>query len=175
MPISHRLIASLPRSHALPRSSRIPAILARSYHASPCLLRVGGGFRREPGTSITGDGKKDETPDRRPVEASPDTFSSLNVYEDIPPPGSAIETVFDDGFQFSNHVSFYDGAGALLVDNEVFKWRPAERGSEIEKKAMRTGILELGPEAWGMLDVVHPKPGRSPLFLRSSAVSRSDP
>jgi hypothetical protein len=56
-------------------------------------------------------------------------------------------------------VSFYDGSGALLVDNEVFKWRPAERGSDIEKKAMSTGILELGPEAWGMLDVVHPKPG----------------
>jgi len=69
-----------------------------------------------------------------------------------------VETVYADGFLFSSGVRFRDGSGALLIHNEAFKWRPAERGSRVEQEAVRKGILELGPEVWGLLDIVHPKP-----------------
>lgn len=173
MSIVPRIAASLPRA-ALPRVFRVPTTLVRGYRATPCFLQAGGGggARPEPGSSIVRGRPEEETPDRRPVEAPQDTFTSLNVYEDIPPPGSAIDTIVHNGFVFSNGVRFYDGSGALLVDNEIFKWRPTERGSEVERKALKTGILELGPDVWGMLDVVNPKPellivgtGRKTLLL----------
>jgi hypothetical protein len=88
-----------------------------------------------------------------------DAISNLNVYGDIPAPASAIETIYDDGFVFSSGVSLTDGSGALLIHNEAFKWWPTKLGSEVEAKAITTGVLELGKEVWGLLDVVHPKPG----------------
>ena len=75
-----------------------------------------------------------------------------------------METIYADGFVFSSGVRFRDGSGALLIHNEAFKWRPAERGSRAEQEAVRKGILELGPEVWGLLDIVHPKPGKGHLF-----------
>jgi hypothetical protein len=99
-----------------------------------------------------------QSPEERPVE-EPTTFSDLDVLGDIPPPASSVAIVYNDAFLFSNGVRIQDGSGAMLVQNEVFKWRPTERGSEVEKKAIETGQLELG-DVWGMLDVVHPKPGK---------------
>lgn len=88
-----------------------------------------------------------------------DALTSSNVYSDIPTPGSAIETIYENGFLFSNGVGFRDGSGAMLVHNEAFKWQPTQRGSDVEAKAISSGTLELGKDVWGMLDVVHPKPG----------------
>lgn len=87
------------------------------------------------------------------------------MYSDLPEPASAVETIYNDGFLFTSGASFHDGSGAFMVHNEAFKWRPAEVGSEIEAKALKTGVLELAEEAWGMLDVVHPKPGGFFLLL----------
>ena len=162
-----RIIASLlPRVPRITRAARpaaAAATLFRAYHATPVLLRKDSGWRRGE-APITRDGiaptYEEDAPAQNPSEETPqDALSTLNVYGDVPAPGSAVETIYDDGFVFSNGVKFYDGSGALLVHNEVLKWRPAERGSEIEKKAVKTGILELGEDVWGMLDVVHPKPG----------------
>jgi len=108
---------------------------------------------------ITSEPTRGETSTDHSIADPPvDTFSSLNVYEDILPPGSAIETIYDDGFIFSSGVRFFDGSGALMVQGEVFRWRPVERGGVEEEKALRTGVLELGEEVWGALDVVTPKP-----------------
>jgi len=110
---------------------------------------------------ITSEPTRGETSTDRFVADPPvDTFSSLNVYGDILPPGSAIETIYDDGFIFSSGVRFFDGSGALMVQGEVFRWQPVERGGVEEEQALRTGVLELGEEVWGALDVVAPKPGR---------------
>ncbi|KAL7266657.1 hypothetical protein RUND412_010789 [Rhizina undulata] len=84
-------------------------------------------------------------------------FSNLDVVGSIPPPASSIEAVYGDGFLFQNGVKVRGGDGVLLVNNEVFRWRPATNGSEMEWKA-KTGLLELDEEVWGLLDVVHPKP-----------------
>jgi hypothetical protein len=76
-----------------------------------------------------------------------------------------VETIYVDGFLFSSGVRFRDGSGALLIHNEAFKWRPVERSSRVEQEAVRKGVLELGPEVWGLLDIVHPKPGKGHLLL----------
>lgn len=88
-----------------------------------------------------------------------DALTNSNVYSDVPTPGSAVEAIYENGFLFSNGIGFRDGSGALLVHNEAFRWQPTQRGSDVEARAVSTGILELGKGVWGMLDVVHPKPG----------------
>ena len=42
----------------------------------------------------------------------------------------------------------------LLLDGEYFLWRP-------QLSCTETGVLDIAPEAFGMLDVVAPKPGFS--------------
>lgn len=86
-----------------------------------------------------------------------ETFSDLDVLGSVPAPSSAVESTFADGFLLNNGMQVHDGV--MLVDNEVFRWRPVERGGPEESKAKMGGVLELAEEAWGLLDVVYPKPG----------------
>lgn len=86
-----------------------------------------------------------------------ETFSSLDVLGSIPPPPSAVEATYPDGFLLNNGVQIHDGV--MLLNNEVFRWLPALKGGLEENKAKTGGMLELTEEAWGLLDVVYPKPG----------------
>lgn len=166
-----QLLPRISRSSLLPRliPASLPAI-SRNFHPCGPQHHRHAGFRREheqyqrqqpvAHEPITSESTRGETTTDRSVEDPPvDTFSSLNVYEDIPPPGSAIETIYEDGFIFSSGVRFFDGSGALMLQGEVFRWRPAERGGIEEDTALRTGVLELPEDVWGALDVVSPKPG----------------
>ncbi|KAI5844840.1 hypothetical protein BZA05DRAFT_151703 [Tricharina praecox] len=165
-----QLLPRISRSSLLPRliPASLPAI-SRNFHPCGPQHHRHAGFRREheqyqrqqpvAHEPITSESTRGETTTDRSVEDPPvDTFSSLNVYEDIPPPGSAIETIYEDGFIFSSGVRFFDGSGALMLQGEVFRWRPAERGGIEEDTALRTGVLELPEDVWGALDVVSPKP-----------------
>lgn len=86
-----------------------------------------------------------------------ETLSSLDVLGSIPAPPSAVEATYADGFLLSNGVRVHDGV--MLLNNEVFRWQPALKGGLEESKAKAGGMLELVEEAWGLLDVVYPKPG----------------
>jgi hypothetical protein len=41
---------------------------------------------------------------------------------------------------------------AIIIDGEYFLWRP-------QLYSPRPGVLDIAPEAWGILDVITPKPG----------------
>jgi hypothetical protein len=43
-------------------------------------------------------------------------------------------------------------ANIILLDGEYFLWRP-------KLQSPQTGILDISPDAWGILDVISPKPG----------------
>lgn len=86
-------------------------------------------------------------------------LSSLDVLGSIPAPPSAVEATYSDGFLLNNGVKVHDGV--MLLNNEVFLWQPALKGGIEESKAKTGGVLELAEEAWGLLDVVYPKPGGS--------------
>lgn len=64
-----------------------------------------------------------------------------------------------DGFGLNSGVTITDGNGVLLVDGEVFNWRPWEaKGSMnlINKK----GQFELPREAFALFDLLWPRPGK---------------
>lgn len=86
-----------------------------------------------------------------------ETFPSLDVLGSIPPPPSAVEATFADGFLLNNGMEVRDGV--ILLNSEVFRWMPVQKGGLEESKAKTGGVLELAEEAWGLLDVVYPKPG----------------
>lgn len=108
---------------------------------------------------------------RRPVDRGPTSqeetqtnFASMNVLGNSAPPTTAIDACLSDGFHFGNGLRISGGGGCLLVAGEAFQWRPwlarekagtSGRGRMINRK----GQWEVEKEAWGLLDLVWPKPG----------------
>ncbi|EDN08040.1 conserved hypothetical protein [Histoplasma mississippiense (nom. inval.)] len=112
-------------------------------------------------------------------EASESALSALNVLADVAAPSTAIDSCFPDGFQLGNGMTVTDGDGCLLVDGEVFRWRPWEAGKNDgdsgggSKDGMRAMINEKGQwevseEVWGVLKLVWPKPDLLILGLGAS-------
>ncbi|CCX30724.1 hypothetical protein FPQ18DRAFT_341808 [Pyronema domesticum] len=149
LPLTRGLLRALPRATPL----RIAPALTRAFHLTPPITRQ---VSVAASTEEMQAAKESRVTD--PDIPTLDIISNLNVYSDIPAPASAIDTIYDDGFTFTSGLTFTDGSGCILIHNEAFKWRPTVKGDEIEAKAMKTGILELGKEVWGLLDVVTPKP-----------------
>lgn len=110
-------------------------------------------------TRITAPADRTST-DGSSSNSSSDLFGSFDVLSSVPAPASSIETIFPDGFLFASGVQWRDGSGAVIVHNQAFRWRAAERGNAIEKKAIESGVLEFTDDgkAWGILDVLYPKP-----------------
>ena len=79
-----------------------------------------------------------------------------------------------------------NGAGVLLVAGEAFAWKPwnaaritsegrSERGMGTKRLVNDRGVFEVGPEAWGVLGLVWPKPGQLPLAVYGYLRYENDP
>ncbi|KAI5291903.1 Folylpolyglutamate synthetase [Ascosphaera acerosa] len=86
-------------------------------------------------------------------------LDELDVFGGIAPPSTAVHACLEDGFAFENGVRIAGGEGALLVDGEVFRWKPWET-TEGGKAAMLDpkGRFDVPEAAWGLLKVLWPKP-----------------
>lgn len=113
--------------------------------------------------------------DRGPASAeeSQTDFGSLNVLGGVPPPATAIDACVSDGFHLNNGLKIIGGSGCLLVGGEAFWWRPwlarhrsgtSESGRMINGK----GQWDVAKEAWGLLDLLWPKPGEDGQFSKVS-------
>lgn len=72
-----------------------------------------------------------------------------------------MDSVFPDGFLLNDGQTIR-GDGVFLLSNDALRWRALLLKGELEEaeaKARETSVLELPDEAWGLLDVVYPKPG----------------
>lgn len=117
----------------------------------------------------------------------------MDVLGSTPPPASGIDATTDDGFAMSNNTKV-SGSGVLLVGGEVYKWRPwsqstrkagteadgakpetSLRGKLLNAKGQWEASIEGG--AWGLLEVVWPKPdlliiGTGPRIVPISPATR---
>jgi NADH dehydrogenase [ubiquinone] 1 alpha subcomplex assembly factor 3 len=107
-----------------------------------------------------------ETHDRGPAstETTQTDFSNLDVLGGTPVPSTAIDACLWDGFHLNNGVKITQGAGVLLVGGEAFGWRPWDAGSGTQRGEGKRllngrGQWEVEDGAWGLLEVVWPKPG----------------
>ncbi|KAF2875964.1 hypothetical protein BDV95DRAFT_484929 [Massariosphaeria phaeospora] len=112
--------------------------------------------------------------DRGPAstEDTQTDFGALDVLRNTTTPATAIDACMHNGFALNNQTRIL-GSGVLLVGGEAFRWRPwlDERRTEgtvadgaVGDDAMTgrlknaKGLWEVHHGAWGILDLVWPKP-----------------
>lgn len=109
---------------------------------------------------------KPRSHDRGP-QSSEDTqtdFGSLDVLGNTPAPSTSIDACLWDGFHLNSGVKVVGGSGVLLVAGDAFAWKPWEANTGERKLRMvnEKGQFEVPDEAWGLLELVWPKPGMLP-------------
>jgi hypothetical protein len=100
-------------------------------------------------------------------------FSALDVLRNTVAPATSIDACTGDGFALNNQMRI-SGSGILLIGGEAFRWRPwlcegrkegtiasggtgddAMTGKLINAK----GQWDVSQSAWGVFDLLYPKPG----------------
>ncbi|KUJ22022.1 uncharacterized protein LY89DRAFT_681359 [Mollisia scopiformis] len=115
-------------------------------------------------TSFLTASPKPQTRDRGPAstEDTQTDFGALNVLGNTPIPSTSIDACLWDGFHLDSGVKITGGTGVLLIAGEAFSWRPWEAvaaGGEGSLKLVNgKGQWDVGEEAWGVLELVWPKP-----------------
>ncbi|KAL8938040.1 MAG: hypothetical protein Q9216_004112 [Gyalolechia sp. 2 TL-2023] len=126
------------------------------------------------------------TTHRGPIsdETTQTDFSVMDVLGNTPAPTTSIDACLSHGFHLDNGVKIGGGSGCLLIAGEAFGWKPweADDGGPRDKHGRRKmqnskGQWEVGHKAWGILEVVWPKPdllilGLGPRMLPISPETR---
>jgi NADH dehydrogenase [ubiquinone] 1 alpha subcomplex assembly factor 3 len=97
-------------------------------------------------------------------------FAALDVLRNTVTPATSIDACTSEGFALNNNMRI-SGCGVLLIGGEAYRWRPwlkkdaTMQDDAAEDYAMTGQLLnakgqwEVPDEAWGLLDMVWPKPG----------------
>ncbi|KAF2186476.1 hypothetical protein K469DRAFT_572500 [Zopfia rhizophila CBS 207.26] len=118
--------------------------------------------------------KPPKSRDRGPKsnEETQTDFGALDVLRNTAAPATAIDACTTDGFALNNQMKI-SGSGVLLVGGEAFRWRPWLRKDRKEGTVEKGGVgdyemtgrlknakgqWEVQKEAWGVLELVWPKP-----------------
>ncbi|KAJ9666364.1 hypothetical protein H2201_003552 [Coniosporium apollinis] len=171
-PSPHALIRTLRPS----TSSALPRSLYRRTPLSPARIS-----RRALTTtpSYPSPSKPPTSHDRGPAstEETQTDFGALNILGGTTAPTTGIDACTNDGFALNSGLRI-SGSGVLLVGGEVFRWRPWLREGRVEgtiggggkgndkgaggggvgKMRDARGMWEVDEGAWGVLDLVWPKP-----------------
>jgi NADH dehydrogenase [ubiquinone] 1 alpha subcomplex assembly factor 3 len=107
--------------------------------------------------------KKPFEQEKPPSVAPPTDFASLDIFGNVPQPPSLIDTCIPNGFMLSNDTTI-EGSGLLYAGGQAFKWNPL-LGSTRKKLLNEAGQWEIDKEAFGIFELMWPKPGMFWLFL----------
>ncbi|KAL8743594.1 MAG: hypothetical protein Q9190_004070 [Brigantiaea leucoxantha] len=103
-----------------------------------------------------------QSTDRGPAskEDTQTDFGSMNVLGNMPVPTTAIDACLNDGFHLDNGIKITGGSGCLLVAGEAFSWRPWDAVSPSQQgdQAAKMGQWDIPGTAWGLLELIWPKP-----------------
>jgi hypothetical protein len=83
------------------------------------------------------------------------------VLGNTPAPSTSIDACLWDGFHLNSGVKIVGGSGVLLISGEAFTWKPweASNGERKLRLVNEKGQFDVPDEAWGLLELVWPKPG----------------
>ena len=129
----------------------------RQLYPQRCRLFSISCGRRTPGPSTL-----PKTSDRGPksTEDTVTDFNTMDVLSATPPPTTTIDACLHDGFHFGNGLKISGGSGCLLVGGEAFSWRPWEGRADKRRSMLnKKGQWSTEGGAWGLLDLIWPKPG----------------
>ncbi|KAK4543328.1 hypothetical protein LTR36_005687 [Oleoguttula mirabilis] len=161
----HRALSgrSVPSPNSTPTNEQ-PLSQARCFHRTSTLLDPSG----PPKSRDRGPASKEDTQT---------DFNALDILSNTPAPSTAIDSCMPDGFALNSGLRV-TGSGVMLVAGEAFKWRPWARDGRKEgtigggglgddhkgvssmagKVLNAKGQFEVDRQAWGILDLVWPKP-----------------
>lgn len=114
--------------------------------------------------------RREQTP---PAEPPPTDFGELDVLANTPIPSTSVDVCMYDGFGLNSGVTVTDGNGVLLVDGEVFNWRPWEAKGSMNL-VNNKGQFELPAEAFALFDLLWPRPGKLNFLYADLCVSILD-
>jgi hypothetical protein len=162
-----KCITQTPRRN-LPKhrlSATASARQARSLHTTrPALLQSKPPKSRDRGPKSNEDTQTD--------------FGALDVLRNTVAPATSIDACTGDGFALNNQMRI-SGCGILLIGGEAYRWRPwlregrkegtvAEGGTGDDAMTGRLlngkGQWEVQEQAWGVLELLYPKPGTLTTF-----------
>lgn len=161
---------SLSQSLIFSTTRRSPIAPGRSSASSlPCTVHLHSRVRRIHTTRpLLMQSRPPKSRDRGPKseEDTQTDFGALDVLRNTAAPATSIDATTSDGFALNNQMRV-SGCGLLLVGGEAFRWRPWIKE---EKKADKAeggmgrltngkGQWEVDQGAWGVLELVWPKPG----------------
>ncbi|KAL6895454.1 hypothetical protein HDV57DRAFT_479518 [Trichoderma longibrachiatum] len=141
-----------PSTCLCPRPSASPAptitfqrnLLSKPFHTTP--------------SSSLPDRRRGGGGDDMPADNSHRTsFSELDVLGSVPVPSTSVDVCMHDGFGLNSGITIQGGDGALLVHGEAFAWRPWEASGR-KRLVNDKGQFELPEEAFGLFDVLWPRP-----------------
>lgn len=105
-------------------------------------------------------GSRDRGPESS--ESTQTNFGMMDMLGNSPPPTTAIDACLPDGFHLDNGIKIDGGSGCILLAGEAFSWDPWQAGTTSTGKGEMLnskGQWAVDDEAWGLLDLVWPKPG----------------
>ncbi|KAL2206231.1 hypothetical protein CC79DRAFT_1322709 [Sarocladium strictum] len=85
------------------------------------------------------------------------SLNDFNVLGNTPAPATSVDVCLHDGFGLNSGVTITGGSGALLVDGEAFEWKPWTILGH-KRLLNKKGQFELPAEAFGVFDVLWPRP-----------------
>lgn len=105
-----------------------------------------------------------------PIPDGPPTtdFSRMDMLSQAPAPSTSVDICSSDGFKLNSGVSIYDGKGVVLLGGEAFEWQPWGTDKRLVNKK---GQWEVPEAAFGMFDLVWPRPGTSTSSLKMHCYS----
>ncbi|KPM39882.1 hypothetical protein AK830_g6648 [Neonectria ditissima] len=111
-----------------------------------------------------------------PAHPGPTDFNELDVLANTPVPSTSVDVCMYDGFGLNSGVTISDGNGVLLVDGEVFNWRPWEAKGTMNL-ANKKGQFEIPAQAFALFDLIWPRPdlliiGTGPAIMPLSPETR---
>ncbi|TQN75107.1 NADH dehydrogenase [ubiquinone] 1 alpha subcomplex assembly factor 3, partial [Colletotrichum shisoi] len=145
-PTSTRVLRALTRvQRTLPRFA--PRVSPTPLRSSAAAMHLGSQFHTAASSSR-------EKP--KDYQGATD-FGEMDVLGNIPIPSTSIDACVPDGFHLNSGVKIMDGDAALLIGGEAFAWRPWE-AKGTKKLINAKGQFELPAEAFGLLELVWPRP-----------------
>lgn len=109
--------------------------------------------------------RRDQQP---PAQPPPTDFSELDVLGNTPAPSTSVDVCMYDGFGLNSGLTITGGNGVLLIDGEVFNWRPWEAKGSLNL-VNKKGQFELPPNAFSLFDLIWPRPGMWNRLARCSS------
>lgn len=107
-----------------------------------------------------------------PEEAPTTDFGRMDMLGQTPAPSTSIDICMSEGFRLDSGASIHDGQGVILAGGEAFAWQPWGPDKRLVNDK---GQWEVKEEAFALLDLLWPRPGKMNSAVFSACHASREP